>query len=365
MRGLELVCTPARHASGRMLLDQDAQAVGGLRAARRRSTASGSRATPGSFPAMRDIGERLGPFDLTMIEAGQYDRAWPDWHLGPEQAVRAHQMVGGRVDGAGALGAVRPRAITAGPSRSSACWRRRRRRGVDVIVPRPGESIEPARHRRATRWWPDVPVADRGRSSGSRDEDRLIDCRGVVTTVTRMHSWILLGFFGCTSAADNGDFDTDSATAGSSSAGSTISSADASETTSGSASDTSGPGSVSLDASTSGSSDGSGIFDVAMQPDIRMEEGCSAVDFLFVIDNSGAWSDNQVEPRRTTSRTFIDGIQSRSRTSTSTRSASSRRDAYAFNGPAVRPARRPRDPHGRARTRATWCAARMPRGTTT
>ena len=58
----------------------------------------------GLFPAMRDIGERLGPFDLTMIEVGQYNRAWPDWHIGPEQAVRAHGMVRGEGDAAGALG---------------------------------------------------------------------------------------------------------------------------------------------------------------------------------------------------------------------------------------------------------------------
>lgn len=51
----------------------------------------------GLFPAMREIGERFGPFDLTMIEVGQYHRAWPDWHIGPEQAVQAHEMVKGRV----------------------------------------------------------------------------------------------------------------------------------------------------------------------------------------------------------------------------------------------------------------------------
>ena len=51
----------------------------------------------GLFPAMRDIGARLGPFDLTMIEVGQYNRAWPDWHIGPEQAGRGPRHVQGRV----------------------------------------------------------------------------------------------------------------------------------------------------------------------------------------------------------------------------------------------------------------------------
>jgi hypothetical protein len=32
-----------------------------------------------------------------MIEIGQYDESWPDWHLGPEQAVEPHRRVRGAV----------------------------------------------------------------------------------------------------------------------------------------------------------------------------------------------------------------------------------------------------------------------------
>ena len=77
----------------------------------------------GLFPAMRDIGARLGPFDVTMIEVGQYHRAWPDWHIGPEQAVLAHGMVRGRVMLPMHWGLFSSRR-TAGPSRSSARSRR-------------------------------------------------------------------------------------------------------------------------------------------------------------------------------------------------------------------------------------------------
>ena len=51
----------------------------------------------GLFPALRDIGAKYGPFDCTLIEIGQYHRAWPDWHIGPEQAIEAHTMLRGRV----------------------------------------------------------------------------------------------------------------------------------------------------------------------------------------------------------------------------------------------------------------------------
>ena len=40
-----------------------------------------------------EIGEKLGPFDLTLIESGAYNALWADVHLGPEQAVRAHELV--------------------------------------------------------------------------------------------------------------------------------------------------------------------------------------------------------------------------------------------------------------------------------
>ena len=51
----------------------------------------------GLHPAFKEIGERLGPFDLTLMETGAYNSMWPDMHLGPEQAVLAHQLVRGRV----------------------------------------------------------------------------------------------------------------------------------------------------------------------------------------------------------------------------------------------------------------------------
>jgi L-ascorbate metabolism protein UlaG (beta-lactamase superfamily) len=42
----------------------------------------------GFHPALGEIGRRFGPFDVTLIEAGQYDKDWPDWHLGPSRRWR-------------------------------------------------------------------------------------------------------------------------------------------------------------------------------------------------------------------------------------------------------------------------------------
>lgn len=152
---LTLSSVPARHASGRALFDDGAKLWTGyaLLGARHRVYYSGDT---GLFPGMREIGQRLGPFDLTMIEIGQYDRAWPDWHLGPEQAVEAHRRVRGAVMlplhwGLFALashGWTEPieRALAAAQSA-----------GAVVITPRPGQSVEPTEERPQERWWPELP----------------------------------------------------------------------------------------------------------------------------------------------------------------------------------------------------------------
>lgn len=149
---VDIVATPARHASGRYLFDNDAKlwASYAFLGPTRRAWFSGDT---GLFPAMRDIGERLGPFDVTMIETGQYHRAWPDWHIGPEQAVLAHQMLRGQVMlpihwalfGLAYHGWTEPaERVRAAATRAS----------VTLLLPRPGQSVEPGAEPVREQWWP-------------------------------------------------------------------------------------------------------------------------------------------------------------------------------------------------------------------
>lgn len=153
--GVTVACVPARHASGRTLLDRDKTLWAGyaLVGPRHRVYFSGDT---GLFPDMLRIGERFGPFDLTLIEAGAYNQAWPDWHLGPEQTVRAHRWVRGK--------ALLP--IHWGLfDLAYHSWTEPMERvlaaadaaGVTVLAPRPGQSIEPDAPPRLERWWPRVP----------------------------------------------------------------------------------------------------------------------------------------------------------------------------------------------------------------
>jgi N-acyl-phosphatidylethanolamine-hydrolysing phospholipase D len=51
----------------------------------------------GYCPAFKDIGGRLGPFDVALIPIGAYDPQWfmTPVHMNPEEAVRAYRDVAG------------------------------------------------------------------------------------------------------------------------------------------------------------------------------------------------------------------------------------------------------------------------------
>ena len=105
---------------------------------------------------MREIGRRLGPFDLTMIEVGAYHRSWPDWHIGPEQALRAHRMVRGRVFLPIHWGLF-DLAMHGWTEPVERVLVEARRTDTTVLTPRPGQSVEPSRPPPRERWWPRVP----------------------------------------------------------------------------------------------------------------------------------------------------------------------------------------------------------------
>jgi L-ascorbate metabolism protein UlaG (beta-lactamase superfamily) len=87
--GVQLTATPAQHFSGRSLTDKNNTlwASWAIRTERLNLFFSGDS---GYFSGFKTIGEKLGPFDLTLIETGAYNELWPDVHMLPEQSLRAH-----------------------------------------------------------------------------------------------------------------------------------------------------------------------------------------------------------------------------------------------------------------------------------
>ncbi len=92
---LEISCTPARHFSGRNLDEFNKTLWSSWVVAGSRTLLFFAGDT-GYSDHFKEIGARFGPFDLTLLPIGASDAAWPDIHIGPEEALYAHQTVGGK-----------------------------------------------------------------------------------------------------------------------------------------------------------------------------------------------------------------------------------------------------------------------------
>jgi L-ascorbate metabolism protein UlaG (beta-lactamase superfamily) len=147
---LTLAATPAQHFSGRGLRDGNSTlwASWVVLGTHERLFFSGDT---GMHAGFAEIGERYGPFDLTLIECGAYNELWPDVHMQPEQSIAAHQLVRGRTMMPVHWGtfdlamhrwdepAERARALAA-------------EQGVHLVQPRPGETVRPDSTLQAP-WW--------------------------------------------------------------------------------------------------------------------------------------------------------------------------------------------------------------------
>jgi L-ascorbate metabolism protein UlaG (beta-lactamase superfamily) len=95
VHGVQLVATPAQHFSGRSLRDGDSTlwASWVIVAGDLRLFFSGDTGYHADF---KTIGDRLGPFDVTLLETGAYDAQWPEVHMQPEETLQAHLDLRGR-----------------------------------------------------------------------------------------------------------------------------------------------------------------------------------------------------------------------------------------------------------------------------
>lgn len=92
--GVKLVCTPARHFSGRSLfaVNPTLWCSWAILGPEHRVYYAGDT---GYTRAFKTIGEQLGPFHVTLMPIGAYGPEWPYIHLTPAQALKAHNDVQG------------------------------------------------------------------------------------------------------------------------------------------------------------------------------------------------------------------------------------------------------------------------------
>jgi len=93
---VRLAATPAQHFSGRLpFADNPTQwASWVILTAEQRVFFSGDS---GYFDGFKQIGEKYGPFDLTLLEAGAYNPNWPMVHMQPAETIQAHRDLRGKL----------------------------------------------------------------------------------------------------------------------------------------------------------------------------------------------------------------------------------------------------------------------------
>ncbi|PEP10208.1 MBL fold metallo-hydrolase [Bacillus wiedmannii] len=93
---IKLVCAPARHFSGRSMTDRDCSLWCSWLILGQETKVFFS-GDSGYAPHFKEIGDKYGPFDLTLMECGQYDPRWSAIHMLPEETVQAHIDVKGEL----------------------------------------------------------------------------------------------------------------------------------------------------------------------------------------------------------------------------------------------------------------------------
>ncbi|WP_055444785.1 MBL fold metallo-hydrolase [Lacinutrix himadriensis] len=85
---LTFVCTPAQHFSGRKFNNSQSTLWSSwvIQSNTENIYFSGDS---GYAPHFTQIGEKYGPFDLALMECGQYNEMWPDIHMMPEETAQA------------------------------------------------------------------------------------------------------------------------------------------------------------------------------------------------------------------------------------------------------------------------------------
>ena len=155
---LTVTCTEARHFSGRGFTRNTTLWASWVFAGPRRRAYFGG--DTGYTKAFAEIGATYGPFDLTLLPIGAYDVHWPDVHMNPEEAVRAHADVCVGDAEYGMLVPIHWATFNLAFHGWSEPVRRlvaaARAAGTRVVVPLPGGRIDADVASPQVSWWEDV-----------------------------------------------------------------------------------------------------------------------------------------------------------------------------------------------------------------
>ena len=138
--GLTIRCTPAQHFSGRGISDR-AKTFWCSWIIQSETDNIFFSGDGGYAPHFKEIGEKYGPFNLALMECGQYNKLWPLVHMFPEETAIAGMDVQAKTIMPIHWGAFKlsHHSWTDPVERVSV---KARELGLDLITPRIGEPIE-------------------------------------------------------------------------------------------------------------------------------------------------------------------------------------------------------------------------------
>jgi len=149
--GLTIGAAPSQHFSGRGLKNRNTTLWSSfvIRSEQHAVFFSGDTGLTTEYESIR---EKLGPFDLVMLEVGAFHPAWGDIHLGPDNALKAFSMLGG--------GVLMPvhwgtfcLAMHAWDQPVDRLLELAPKSNAQLLMPRLGEPVEPAHAGDVTTWW--------------------------------------------------------------------------------------------------------------------------------------------------------------------------------------------------------------------
>ena len=148
---LKITAAPAQHFSGRGLDDRNVTSWSSwaIRGARHNIFFSGDTGLTEEF---REIGTRLGPFDLAMFEVGAWHPTWGDIHLGPENALKAHALLGSGIFMPVHWGTFNL-ALHAWDEPVETLWQMAEKTKTRLLTPRLGAPTEPSADLSLLPWW--------------------------------------------------------------------------------------------------------------------------------------------------------------------------------------------------------------------
>jgi L-ascorbate metabolism protein UlaG (beta-lactamase superfamily) len=149
--GLSVTAAASQHFSGRTVKSRNTTLWSSfvVRCERHAVFFSGDTGLTTEYQAIR---ERLGPFDLVMLEVGALHPAWGDMHLGPDNALKAAQLLGNAPLlpvhwGTFSL------AMHAWDQPAEALLNNGAQAGTQILMPRLGEPVEPSHQEPVQPWW--------------------------------------------------------------------------------------------------------------------------------------------------------------------------------------------------------------------